>query len=167
MMMQLCATNVKVRKQTLLLLAKADRKLQQEKKYHESQGHAFVPSAVQQQNERLWAEAKLTMPEAAAEAEGTAPQRRERFSDIFKSQMEMQQKLVQQYTQPNNVDTALLTMLASFTNAVAAQPVQVVPSAPQATFSKKQRLAELKELLDDGTITRDEYDKARMLLLTN
>ncbi len=164
-MLKLAATNEKVRKQTLQLLAKEDRKLQQEKKYHESQGHAFEPTAVQLQNERLWAEAKVTMPDAAKEAEGreaAAPARRERFTDIFKAQMEMQQQLVQQYTQPNSVDTALMAMLATFGNA-ASQPAESSASAPTST--KKQRLQELKELLDDGTITQKEHADARMRIL--
>jgi hypothetical protein len=165
-MLQLAASNEKVKKKTLELLAKADRQLQQERRYHESQGHAFVPSPVQKQNERLWEEAKKTMPDAAALAEAAAPSaRRERFSDIFKTQMEMQQKLVQQYTEPNAVDTALMAMLTTFTSAAAHSPPEVVPSSP--TLSKKQRLDELKDLLTDGTITREEHDAARMHLLTN
>jgi hypothetical protein len=165
MMLTLSAKNEKIRKKTLQLLARADRELQQQRKYHESQGHSFVPSAVQQQNERLWEEAKKGFPDAASLAEAAAqPARRERFTDIFKAQMEMQQKLVQQYTEPNSVDTALMAMLATFTNA-AAHPAEVLPSSP--TLSKKQRLDELKELLTDGTITREEYDIARMRLLTN
>jgi hypothetical protein len=165
-MLKLAANNEKVRKRTLQLLVTADRKLQQERKYHASQGNAFVPSAVQQQNERLWDEAKKTMPDAAALAEAAAPTaRRERFSDIFKTQMEMQQKLVQQYTEPNGVDAALMTMLATFTNAAAHSPPEVLPSSP--TLSKKQRLDELKDLLTDGTITQEEHDTARMRLLTN
>lgn len=164
--MKLSATNVRVQKRTLQLLAKADKQLQQEKRYHDSHGQTFQPSAVQQQNERLWAEAKTTMPEAAAEAEAAAPGRRERFSDIFKSQMEMQQKLVQQYTEPNSVDTALMAMLASITNAAAtAHPAEGLHSAP--TLSKKQRLNELTELLNDGTITKEEHDSARMRILSN
>ncbi len=164
-MLTLAAKNEKVRKKTMELLAKADRQLQQERKYHENQGHSFVPSAVQQQNERLWEEAKRTMPDAASLAEAAAqPARRERFTDIFKAQMEMQQKLVQQYTEPSSVDTALMAMLATFTNA-AAHPAEVFPSS--AMLSKKQRLDELKELLTDGTITREEHDSARMRLLTN
>jgi hypothetical protein len=165
MMLTLSAKNEKIRKKTLQLLAKADRELQQQRKYHESQGHSFVPSAVQQQNERLWAEAKNAMPDAAAVAEAAAPSgRRERFSDIFKAQMEMQQKLVQQYTEPNGVDTALMAMLATFTSAAAPSLPAVVPSPP--TLSKKQRLDELKDLLADGTITQEEHDTARMRILT-
>jgi hypothetical protein len=162
-MPELAATNKKIQKKTLSLLAKEDKKLQQERRFHESQGRTFQPSPVQQQHERLWAEAKSSMPEAAAEAEATVPGRRERFSDIFKMQLEMQQRLVQQYTQPNNVETALMTMLASFTNAnAAAQPAEDLPSAR----TKKQRLAELKELLEDGTISQEEYDNARKHILT-
>jgi hypothetical protein len=164
-MIKLSANNVKIRKRTLQLLAKADKQLQQEKRYHEAHGQTFQPSAVQQQNERLWTEAKSTMPEEAAEAEAAAPGRRERFSDIFKSQMEMQQKLVQQYTEPISVDTALMARLASITNAAApAHRAEGSHSAP--TLSKKQRLNELTELLNDGTITQAEHDSARMRILS-
>jgi hypothetical protein len=169
MMITLSATNKKVKKRTLQLLAKADRQLQQERKFHQSQGRAFQPSAVQQENERLWAEAKSAFPDAAAEAEADEdkPGRRERFSDIFKTQLEMQQKLVQQYTQPNNVETALMSMLASFTNAnAAAQPAEALPSTP-TLLSKKQRLTELKELLEDNTITQEEYEYTRKHILTS
>ena len=165
-MLKLAANNEKVRKRTLELLSKADRQLQQERKYHVSQGHTFVPTAVQLQNERLWEEAKKTMPDSVALAEAAAPPaRRERFTDIFKTQMEMQQKLVQQYTEPNGVDAALMAMLTSITNAAAHSHPEVVPSSP--TLSKKQRLDELKDLLTDGTITREEHDTARMRLLSN
>ena len=167
--LKLCATNSKVQKKTLQLLAQADRKLQQEKKFHASQGHAFVPSVVQQQNERLWTEAKQTMPVAAAEAE-TAPKGRERFIDIFKSQMEMQEKLVRQYSEPSAVDAALMKLLSNFSEVVvqpAVQYVEPTPAAQQAPLlTKKQRLLELKELLDDGIISQEEFTKARMLLLT-
>jgi hypothetical protein len=167
---KLCATNVKVQKKTLQLLAQEDRKLQQEKKFHASQGHAFVPTAVQQQNERMWAEAKQTMPVAAAEAE-TAPPRRERFTDIFKAQMELQEKLVKQYTEPSAVDTALMTMLASVSRVVtqpAVQNAEPTSAAEQSPIpNKRQRLLELQQLLDDGLISQDEFAKARMHILMN
>jgi len=165
---KLCATNAKVQKKTLQLLAQEDRKLQHEKKFHASQGHAFVPTAVQQQNERMWAEAKQTMPAAAAEAE-TAPPRRERFTDIFKAQMELQEKLVKQYTEPSAVDTALMTMLASVSHVVTqpavqnAAPISAAQQSPVPT--KRQRLLELQELLNDQLISQEEFDKARTHIL--
>lgn len=166
----MCATNLKVQKKALLLLAKEDKKLQQERKYHESQGHAFVPSAVQAQNAKMWADAKVKMPEAAAQAEA-APQKRERISDLFKSQQELQDKLVQQYTQPNAIDTALMTMLQTFSQSLVhsrgVAHEQPMASAPQPTIDKKkQRLAELRQLLDDGFIAQTEYNDARMAILT-
>jgi hypothetical protein len=162
---KLAATNAKVQKKTMQLLAQADRRLQQEKRFHATQGHAFNPTAVQLQNERLWNEAKQAMPAAAAEAEA-APPRRERFIDIFKAQLEMQEKLVKQYTEPSAVDAALLSMLTSVSHVVT-QPAEPTHAAQHAHLpSKKERLIELQQLLNDKLITPDEATAARMRILT-
>jgi hypothetical protein len=173
--MRLATTNEKVRKKALLLLAKEDRRLQQERKYHEAQGTPFHPSAIQLSNQRLWEQAKEQMPAAAAEAEGCPNGKRERFTDHFKHQMQMQDKLIQQYTTPSALDNAIVAMLQNFGPLLAQPSVpQVAHAAPameqpvqQTTTSKKDRLRELQQLLADGCISQEEHDKARMLILTS
>lgn len=173
-----------------MLLAKEDKKLQQEKRFHESQGHAFQPSAVQQQNMTLWNDAKANMPQAAAEAEAeqAAPPRRERMTDIFRHQMEMQERLIQQYTQTSPLGTALMQMLAQVVPSVVAQQGEHPPLMPSAVqfqsppmasavqfqspsaqqpLTKRQRLEELQQFLDDGVIDKEEFDKARLHMLTH
>jgi hypothetical protein len=152
--LQLCSTNAKVQKKTLMLLAREDRKLQQEKKFHESQGHAFQPSPVQERNATLWNNAKAQMPLAAAEAEAeqAAPQRRERMTDIFRHQMEMQERLIQQYTQTSPLDTALMQMLAQVLPSVVAQQGEHQSPSSQQPLTKRQRLEELQQFLQDGLI---------------
>jgi hypothetical protein len=184
--LQLCATNAKVQKKTLQLLAREDRKLQQERKFIESQGRTFQPTAVQEKNMNMWSDAKAQMPQAAAEAEAenAAPQRRERMTDIFRHQMDMQERLIQQYTQPSPLDAAMIHMLAQFAPpavapqfappAVAPQfaPPAVAPqfaphASPQQLRTKKQRLEELQQLLVDGVISKEDCDQARMHILTH
>jgi hypothetical protein len=168
-----------VQKKALMLLAREDRKLQQERRFHESQGHAFNPSAVQQQNMTLWNNAKAQMPQAAAEAEAeqAAPHRRERMTDILRHQMEMQERLIQQYTQTSPVDTALMQMLAQVVPSVVAQQGEHLPLMPPAVqlqapsaqqpLNKRQRLEELQQFLNEGLIDKEEFDKARLHILTH
>lgn len=173
--MRLASTNDKVRKKALVLLAKEDRRLQQERKYHEQQGTSFTPTAVQLQNQRLWEQAKDTMPEAVAEAESLPNGKRERFSDHFKHQMQLQDKLIQQYTTPTALDNAIIAMLQNFAPLIAqpsasplthaAPAIEQLPR--QTTTSKKDRLYELQQLLADKCISQEEHDKARMLILTS
>jgi hypothetical protein len=163
----MAASNQKIQKQMLKLLAKEDRRLQEERKFHERSGTVFVPTALQQRNQQLWEEAKEKMPEAVAEAVDTkqSTSKRERFSDHLRLQMETQQKLIEQYTQPSAVDTALLAII----ERIAAPPQPQLlppPEASQPTLTnKKARLDDLKELLNDGTITPEEYSAARMHIL--
>ncbi len=179
-MLGLCATNAKVQKRTLQLLAREDKKLQQEKNFHETQGHKFVPTPVQVKNKTMWEDAKTRMPDAAAAAEKAeaAPHRRERMTDIFRHQMEMQERLMQVYTQPNVLDTALMHMLAQFGHSAEAQQTEVLPPMSPATFqsptrpaqqpkTKRERLEELQQLFNDGVISKEDLDKARMHILTN
>jgi len=71
------ATNAKVQKKTLQLLAQADRQTATGKEVPRyRRGTRFNPTAVQLQNERLWNEAKQAMPAAAAEAEAAPPETR-------------------------------------------------------------------------------------------
>lgn len=171
--MRLATTNDKVRKKALLLLAKEDKRLQQERKYHEAHGTPFNPSAVQLNNQRLWEEAKQTMPAAAAEAEACPNGKRERFTDHFKLQMQMQDKLIQQYTTPTALDNAIISMLQTFAPVIAQSSSSQAPVIDQpahqttTTTSKKDRLRELQQLLADGCISQEEHDKARMLILTS
>jgi hypothetical protein len=106
-------------------------------------GRTFQPTAVQEKNMSMWTDAKAQIPHAAADAEAqnAAPQRRERMTDIFRHQMEMQERLIQQYTQPNPLDAA---MLAQFAPPAVAQ-----------------------QLLLDGVISKEDCDQARMHILTH
>ena len=116
----------------------------------------------------MWSDAKAQMPQAAAEAEAenAAPQRRERMTDIFRHQMDMQERLIQQYTQPSPLDAAMIQMLAQF--APPAVAPQFAPHAsPQQLRTKKQRLEELQQLLVDGVISKEDCDQARMHILTH
>ena len=172
----MCASNKKLCKRTLKILAQEDRQLQKEKEYHRSQWRNFVPTAVQQQNATLWAEAKQKMPDAAKAAEEAeaGPQRRERVTDAFRAQMEIQEKLIAQYTQPSALDSQLMNMLANFAQSFGASslgvqpvvPASYVPSAEQATLTKRQRLDELQQFRAEGTISEEEFSKARMHILT-
>jgi hypothetical protein len=91
--------------------------------------------------------------------------KRERFSDHLKLQMETQQKLIEQYTQPSAVDSALLAII----ERIAAPPQPQLLPPPEGSHltltNKKARLDDLKELLNDGTITPEEYSAARMHIL--
>lgn len=174
--LDMCKTNKRLCKKALKILAQEDRQLQKEKEYHRSQGRTFVPTCVQQQNATLWAEAKEQMPDAAkvAEEAEAGPQRRERVTDTFRAQMDIQEKLISQYTQPSALDTQLMNMLATFAQSVGASslgvqpvvPASPVPSAEQATLTKKRRLDELQQFRAEGTISEDEFNKARMHILT-
>jgi hypothetical protein len=46
-----------------------------------------------------------------------------------------------------------------------AEPAVVAPPAPSTAPTPEERLAKLKELLDKGLITQDEYDKRRAQIL--
>ena len=172
----MCASNKKYQKRVLKILAHEDKQLQKEKEYHRSQGRNFVPTVVQQQNATLWAEAKQRIPEAAKAAEEAeaGPQRRERVTDAFRAQMDMQEKLIAQYTQPSALDSQLMLMLANFSQSFDASslgvqpvvPASHVPSAEQATLTKRQRLDELQQFRTEGTISEEEFSKARMHILT-
>lgn len=116
------------------------------------------------------------MPDAAkvAEEAEAGPQRRERVTDAFRAQMDIQEKLISQYTQPSALDTQLMNMLATFAQSVGASslgvqpvvPASPVPSAEQASLTKKRRLDELQQFRAEGTISEDEFNKARMHILT-
>lgn len=165
----LAASNQKIQKQMLKLLAKEDRRLQEERKFHEKNGTPFVPTPLQQRNQQLWEEAKQKLPDAAAEAAGAKQisGKRERFSDHLKLQLETQQKLIEQYTRPSPVDSALLAIIDRF---AAPSPQQLPPpeiSSHQTPSNKKARLDELKQLLNECEITKEEYSAARMHILMN
>lgn len=166
-MLTLAATNQRVKKRMLTLLAREDKMLQEEKKFHEKHypGTAFTPSAVQQKNQQLWEEAKATIPDAEQVADESGC-KRARFSEHLRLQLMTQERLLQQYTAPSEVDIAVLGLIERLSAPVPAPDVPPA-TAPQQTTSKKARLQELKELFDEHEITEQEYTSARQHILQN
>lgn len=158
----MAAGNKRMQRKMLQLLHKSDQDLRKEQAYHEQNKLHWQPTPLQVQNMQMWQEAKALYPDAAKQAE-TEPQRRCRLSDQIAASMKLQEEWMKSQTSDPALEAALLDAVRSLTSA--PMQVQGATQGGVPSSNKASRLQELKELLETGVITGEEYADARASVL--